>query len=179
MDLILAAVAQNGLEHASAALQGDLAIVRAATRQNLWALTHASAELQENAELITLARLAAPDAVASGGCALQYASTALQADPELVREAVPAKPRRGPQNRIVPFSRKGEPFFAMMALLAGCMLVCVAVAPPSLPRPSAPQLWYSQGEIMALVVFNMATFVRRAGAAACLVTETPCRLTCC
>ena len=34
-----------------------------------------------------------------------------------------------------------------------------AAAALSLPRPSAPQLWYSQGEIMALVHFNMATLV--------------------
>jgi hypothetical protein len=53
----------------------------------------------------------------------------------------------------------------MAVVLLTNALLCAATAaaaaaPPPLPRPSAPQLWYSQGEIMALVHFNMASFVR-------------------
>ena len=64
----------------------------------------------------------------------------------------------------------------MMSLLAGSMLACVGAAPPSLPRPSAPQLWYSQGEIMALVHFNMASFVRPPVFTLWLNNRTPGRL---
>ena len=50
---------------------------------------------------------------------------------------------------------------AAHALLGGSLGLAATAAPPPppLPLPSAPQLWYSQGEIMALVHFNMASFV--------------------
>ena len=43
--------------------------------------------------------------------------------------------------------------------LGGGLAAASSAPPPPLPLPSAPQLWYSQGEIMALLHFNMASFV--------------------
>jgi len=37
---------------------------------------------------------------------------------------------------------------------------CAPGAPPDASCPTAPQLWYAEGEIMALIHFNMATFVK-------------------
>ena len=43
---------------------------------------------------------------------------------------------------------------------ASVSALCSPSAPPSSNCPTAPQLWYEEGEIMALIHFNMATFVR-------------------
>ena len=56
--VVTAAVRQNGqaLEYASAELRADKAVVTAAVRHLLCALRHASAELRENPDLFALSK---------------------------------------------------------------------------------------------------------------------------
>ena len=81
--MVLAAVQQDGeaLHYASAELQQDREVVLAAVRQDYLALRYASAELKKDREVVLAA-------VQQHGWALTYASTGLQQDREVVLAAV-------------------------------------------------------------------------------------------